>query len=339
MTAAVNESLRGDVSGGRRPDLQADGGRRDGRPPAELIRLVSEGHAVPFSKGILATTLTATGLPPERAFAVAMEVEHQLLQREDREVGVQIMREMVEVALEEMEGALYLERYRMWDALGKEDRPVIILVGGATGVGKSTLATQLMERLGLVRLISTDSIREVMRAFFSPNLMPAIHFSSYDADGAVRIPVGDQVDSHVTGFMEQVEMVNVGLQAVLTRAIEERTSMVIEGVHIVPGMMNLRDISQNDALILPTVVTVADPRLHRGHFLVRERETSGRRAVMRYLKGFEDIRTIQDYVVGRAETEGTLIVDNVSIDDAVRTVLEALYELIERSERRSDGEE
>ena len=297
--------------------------------------LVSGGHAVPFSKGILATTLTATGLPPERAFTVAMDVEWQLLGGQSRQVSVEDLRHLVEVALAEVEGHVYLERYRKWDRLGKEDRPVIILVGGATGVGKSTLATQLMERLGLVRLISTDTIREVMRAFFSPNLMPAIHYSSYDANRAVRIPLGDGIDTHVAGFMEQVEMVNVGLQAVLARAIEERTSMVIEGVHIVPGMMTAQAVPLKDALMLPMVVTVANADLHRGHFLVRERETSGRRAVMRYLKGFEDIRMIQEYILGRARAEGTLVVDNVSIDDAVGTVLEALYDLIESSEERS----
>ena len=32
-------------------------------------------------------------------------------------------------------------------------------------------------------------------------------------------------------------MVNVGVLAVLDRAIEERTSLVVEGVHMVPGML------------------------------------------------------------------------------------------------------
>jgi len=320
-------------------------GQRDraGRFVETPIMLVSEGHAVPFSKGLLATTLTATGLPPERAFAVALDVEWQLLEQKQRQVDVERLRHMVEMVLAEVEGPVYLERYRKWDRLGREDRPVIILIGGATGVGKSTLAAQLTERLGLVRLISTDTIREVMRAFFSRSLMPAIHYSSYDADKAVRIPLGEGLDSHVAGFMEQVEMVSVGLQAVLSRAKKERTSLVVEGVHIVPGVLTRGKDggTSDDALILPMVVAVEDPELHRSHFLVRERETSGRRAVMRYLKGFEGIRMIQDYILMRARSEGTLIVDNVSIDHAVGTVLEALYDLIERTEdeEQSDGED
>jgi 2-phosphoglycerate kinase len=304
----------------------------------ELIRLVSEGHAVPFSKGLLATTLTATGLAPERAYAVAMDVEWELLRSPDREVSVEDLRGLVERVLEAGAGQLYVERYRMWNCLGREDRPVIMLIGGATGVGKSTMAAQLADRLGLVRIISTDAIREVMRAFFSESLMPSIHYSSYDADKAVRIPLGFGLSSHVVGFMEQVEMVNVGVLAVLDRAIKERTSLVIEGVHLVPGMLaaaRAKSVSE-DALILPMVVAVKDIDLHRSHFLVREQETSGRRVLARYLKGFAEIRLIQDFILERAESEGTLVVDNVSIDDAVGTVVEALYELIEESGRHCD---
>jgi 2-phosphoglycerate kinase len=320
-------------------------GEGSGRVPlqqgGEVIRLVSEGHAVPFSKGLLATTLTATGLPPERAYAVAMDVEWEILRGAEREVTVDQLRELVERVLDAGAGQLYVERYRMWNALGREDRPVILLIGGATGVGKSTMAAQLAERLGLVRIISTDSIREVMRAFFAESLMPSIHYSSYDADRAVRIPLGSGLDSHVVGFMEQVEMVNVGVQAVLDRAIKERTSMVIEGVHLVPGMLaaSRGASASGDALILPMVVAVRDIDLHRSHFLVRERETAGRRVLARYLKGFAEIRRIQGFILDRAESEGTLVVDNVGIDDAVGTVVEALYELIERSGGQGDGQE
>ncbi|MFH0914941.1 MAG: zeta toxin family protein [bacterium] len=324
------------MSGG---EDQRGAGNTLSRPENFPIQLVSEGNRVPFSKGLLATTLTATGLPPERAFGVAMDVEWQLLQGPDRDVSVDRLRELVESVLAESEGQRYLQRYRTWNRLAREDRPVIVLIGGATGVGKSTIAAQVADRLGVVRIISTDSIREVMRAFFSESLMPAIHYSSYEADKAVRIPLGPDFDSHVVGFMEQVEMVNVGVLAVLDRSIKEHTSLVVEGVHIVPGMLASAAARERmeDALFLPMVVAVSDPKLHRSHFLVREQETSGRRVLARYLKGFEEIRKIQDFILERAETEGTLVVDNVSIDDTVGTLVDALYDLIEQTEGQNSG--
>lgn len=299
-----------------------------------IIQLVSEGHKIPFSKGLLATALTSTGLAPERAYAVAIEVEGRLVRGGDVEIGVDRLRGLVESVLGECEESRYLQRYRIWNRLAAEDKPVIILIGGATGVGKSTIAARVADRLGIVRIISTDSIRESMRAFFSKRFMPSIHFSSYEAGQAVRIPVGSGLDPDMLGFMEQVEMVNVGVLAIIDRAIQEHTSLVVEGVHMVPGMLASMGAKQRipEVLLLSLVVSVSDKELHRSHFLVREQETSGKRVLARYLRGFEGIRRIQDFILEQAGREGTLVVDNVSIDDTVGLVVDALYGVIEETE-------
>jgi 2-phosphoglycerate kinase len=298
------------------------------------IQLVNEGHRVPFSKGLLATSLTATGLPRERAFDVALDVETRLGEAPEREVVLDRLRQVVEEVLAEKEEGRYLKRYRTWNRLAREDRPVMVLIGGATGVGKSTIAAQLADRLGVVRIISTDSVREVMRAFFSESLMPAIHHSSYTAGAGVRIPLGAGLDCGMVGFMAQVDVVNVGVLALLDRALQERTSLIIEGVHMVPGMLASAGAKErmSDALVLQLVIAVEDPHLHRSHFLVREQETSGRRAIARYLRNFDEIRKIQGFILERAQIEGTLVVNNTNIDDTVGLVVNALYDVIEQGE-------
>jgi 2-phosphoglycerate kinase len=307
------------------------------KPEGPPIQLVREGHRVPFSKGLLATALTSTGLPPQRAYSVALDVEWQLLQADEREIGVDALHRLVEKVLADSGERTYLQRYRTWNRMAAEDRPVIVLIGGATGVGKSTIAAQVAQRLGIVRIISTDAIRQAMRAFFSETLMPSVHYSSYEAGMAVRIPVGSGLDAGLLGFMEQVEMVSVGVGAIIDRAMKERTSLVVEGVHMVPGMLSPSAAAEHvpDVLLLPLVVSVSDPDLHRSHFMVREQETSGRRVLARYLQGFTEIRKIQGFILERAATEGTLVVDNVNIDDTVGMVVDALYGVIEQTEVRA----
>ncbi|GAB4251066.1 MAG: hypothetical protein Kow00122_08680 [Thermoleophilia bacterium] len=291
------------------------------------IRIVSQSHGVPFSKGLLAQSLTATGLPPDRAYRVAVEVESRLLAAGTLDIDVEELQAKVGGVLSEMEGPPYPVRYQKWHQLGMQDRPVIILIGGATGVGKSTIASQIANRMGIVRTISTDAIRQVMRTFFSAALMPAIHYSSFDAGAAIRIPVGKNLNPNLVAFVEQVEMVTVGVRAVVDRATEEGTAMVVEGVHLVPGFIPME--SWRRALVLHMVVAVKDADLHRSHFLVRDRETDGRRPFIRYLEHFDEIRKIQEFILARAEEEGTLVIDNVNVDDAVGLVVDALYELIE----------
>ena len=60
-----------------------------------------------------------------------------------------------------------MRRLRRLHALRQLDVPIILLVGGATGTGKSTIATEAAHRLGITRVTSTDFIRQTMRAFFS----------------------------------------------------------------------------------------------------------------------------------------------------------------------------
>ncbi|MBL6734177.1 MAG: hypothetical protein ISP84_06505, partial [Candidatus Poseidonia sp.] len=42
--------------------------------------------------------------------------------------------------------------------------PRLLMIAGATGVGKSTAAVGVAQRAGFTRVMSTDAIREIMRA-------------------------------------------------------------------------------------------------------------------------------------------------------------------------------
>jgi 2-phosphoglycerate kinase len=46
-------------------------------------------------------------------------------------------------------------------------KSTIILLGGTSGTGKSTLASLLASRLGITKVLSTDSIRHLLRNFSS----------------------------------------------------------------------------------------------------------------------------------------------------------------------------
>ena len=79
-------------------------------------------------------------------------------------------------------------KYKNWRSLRTSQKPLIILIGGASGVGTSSMAFELANRLRLKNLISTDMIREVMRKIVSEELSPVIHKSSFDAYESIRTP-------------------------------------------------------------------------------------------------------------------------------------------------------
>ena len=65
-------------------------------------------------------------------------------------------------------------------------KPYIILIGSASGIGKSTIASELAKILGIKHLIETDFIREIVRGIIGPEFAPALHKSSFDAYVTIR---------------------------------------------------------------------------------------------------------------------------------------------------------
>ena len=211
------------------------------------------------------------------------------------------------------------------EALQQLELPLLVLVGGATGTGKSTVATEVAHRLGITRVTSTDVVRQTMRAFFSTEFMPSVHYSSFEAGQALDEEVTG--DPTVVGFVEQCRHVCVGVDAALQRSMTEGWSMVLEGVHLVPGLVPR---TLEGALVVHVVLEIADEDVHRLHFHVRDGATGGNRAMDKYLERIEDIRRIQTYVSGRARREGVPVVENANVDRAIDGVMGLVMDAAER---------
>jgi 2-phosphoglycerate kinase len=300
--------------------------------------LDEEHHRVPFSKGLTANAIMASGLSPEEAYSVASNIEEFLIEEGRLEIQAKDMRNLIYDILAEKTGEHYAVNYRRYISFSRLNKPLVVLMGGSTGVGKSTIATMLATRLSIVRIVSTDAIREVMRAFFSESLMPAIHTSSFDADSALIHPLPREVDAVVAGFREQSLSVLVGVRAIINRALKEGTHIIIEGAHIVPGFIAPEQFPE--AFIVPLVVKVGDEKLHRSHFYIREVETQGTRPFQRYVAYFESIRKIQDYILHMAGLTGTRTIECVNLDSTVSEtvdyIINAAYGMAKKEKAR-DG--
>jgi 2-phosphoglycerate kinase len=205
------------------------------------------------------------------------------------------------------------------------DLPVIVLIGGSTGTGKSTVAVEVAHRLGVNRVASTDFIRQTMRAFFSPEFMPTIHYSSFEAGQGLDEEVTG--DPAIVGFLDQCRHVCVGVDAALRRSLTEGWSMVLEGVHLVPGLL---PAVLEGALLVHVVLEISDPDEHRMHFHVRDSNTGGNRAMDKYIERLDDIRRIQTYVAGRARRAGVPVIDNVDVEETIDEVMALVLRAAER---------
>jgi 2-phosphoglycerate kinase len=271
---------------------------------------------LPYSKGIMARALIAAGVPADHAYHLARRIELDLAETGERTVSVERLEVLACEVLGDPEGTRTVGRLRRLSELQQLDVPIIVLVGGSTGTGKSTVAVEVAHRLGINRVASTDFIRQTMRAFFSPEFMPTIHYSSFEAGQALDEEVTG--DPTVVGFVDQCRHVCVGVDAALHRALTEGWSMVLEGVHLVPGLLP-RELDR--AILVHVVLEIGDEKIHRMHFHVRDGATGGSRAMEKYLDRLDDIRRIQTYICGRARREGVPVVENSNVERTIDVVI------------------
>jgi 2-phosphoglycerate kinase len=288
----------------------------------ETITVVREGASTPFSKGILSQSLLAAAIDPTDAYDVARDIERQLLVSGIRQVQRGDLRRRVYQALDKQISKEAAERYLTWRKYQEpEDRPVILLLGGATGTGKTSLALEVAHRLGIGRVISTDSIRQVMRTMLSPDLVPALHTSSFDAHVGMTDSGGDPV---IDGFYGQATTVSVGVRGAMDRAISENCSLVMDGVSLLPGLIDL-DEYHDQADIIFLVVAVLDEDSMHDRFRSRAKE-SARRPSQRYLKNLDAIGKIQDHFLEAAERYGIPIVNNNSFENSAKLIIRHVTE-------------
>jgi 2-phosphoglycerate kinase len=274
----------------------------------------------PWSKGLMSRALAATGLSMTRAYELARHADADLTRRGADRLDLDRLAELANDVLGDDDGARTMRRLRRLQALQELDLPIVVLVGGATGTGKSTIATEVAHRLGITRVASTDFIRQTMRAFFSRDFMPSVHYSSFDAAlGLTKAEEEEAGDPMLLGFLEQTRRVLVGVEAAVDRSLTEHWSMVLEGVHLVPGMVT---VERHDALVVQCVVAISDEEVHRSHFWVRDRATDGLRPLEKYLDGMPEIRAIQDALIARAERADVPVIENTGLDAAVGQILD-----------------
>ncbi|MFP8881143.1 MAG: ATP cone domain-containing protein, partial [Myxococcota bacterium] len=299
-------------------------------PIAADITITGRGRGLPFSKGVLSQSLLAAAIEPSDAFDVARELEADLVTRGAREIERSELRGLAYETLTRRLGAQTAERYLIWRKYQEPERPVIILLGGAAGVGKTSLALEVAHRLGIGRMLSTDSIRQIMRLMLSPELAPAIHGSSYDAHTALR---ADSLGAEavLAGFRAQTATVSVGIRASMDRAVSENASLVMDGVSVVPGLIDLESYAELADVIFLVVATL-DEEAFRDRFAVRAAGQK-RRSPHRYLENLDGILQIQDYFLEQADRHGVPIVDNISFD---RSVLQIIRHVTETLRKRGD---
>ena len=197
-------------------------------------------------------------------------------------------------------------------------KPYVILIGSASGIGKSTIAAELAKTLDIKHLIESDFIRAVVRGIIGKEYAPALHSSSSDAYKNLRNKnrFEDYSDLVSAGFDEHASYVIPALEKIIQRAITDYDDIVIEGVHLVPGLIDIEQFKE-DANIYFFVLS-SDEESHKERFV--------KRAVQIHRGGkqldfFKENRIIHDHLLKQAKINNVNIINTETIDKTLDKIL------------------
>ncbi|MFW5898353.1 MAG: AAA family ATPase [Candidatus Saliniplasma sp.] len=290
-----------------------------------MIGVTKNGKEFPFSKGILARSLSITGLPLEALYEIVMGINEELEREQVESIDSKELKDMVRKKLLESGYEDEERLYRVSREIRYLEKPLLILIGGGPGVGKSTLSAELGHRLGINRIIGSDTIREIMRTILSTNLIPSLHESTFLTHTVVKAPFIDNALIH--GYDEQVRLVSEGIKAVIDRGMKEGLNTIANGVHIVPGYLDL-DEREEQGFVFQYILEVPDLDEHIQRF--KTRAEGSHRDPERYIERMNNIRDIQEFTKQRAKSEGVKVIKNRDIDETIKFIVSDVIKSLEK---------
>jgi 2-phosphoglycerate kinase len=293
-----------------------------------MIKIVGKKYVTPFSKGILAGSLTKAGLDVDKAYQMAEDIKQKIEESGSQKITEEKLTDMAYQTLLDTGYGQVASYFQMWHSLRTRKRSIIILLGGATGIGKSTVASEIGYRLGIHSIIGTDTVREVMRKMVSNDLLPTLHTSSFNAWREIDSP-SSYISSLIYAFELQVSHVSVGINTIIQRAYKEGISLLMEGIHLVPG-----HIHSAEEPIFHYILKLSDKEEHINRFHTRAK--GSKRPPEEYIKEIEQIRKVQDHIIGRALKNEVPVLENKTIEGTVTDILNNMYEKLKK-EAESHG--
>jgi 2-phosphoglycerate kinase len=280
-----------------------------------------------FSRSQLVKSLIPAGLTYEQAYSIAEKIRSDIKSKNITEITDNKIAKLVETELKKIKPE-FLRRYSLWRKI-KYTKPLIILIGGGTGVGTSTLAAELASLLGITEVIGTDSIREIMRSTISKSIVPSIYKSTYNAWEVY----GDLLPyraSVLHGYDVQVQKVSFGINAMIDRALRENENLIIEGVHILPGLF------EKHKNTFEYIVDIENEKVHRFRFYRRESITSLRPAA-KYLKYFVEIRDIRNFIIKKSREKNIPVIQNLDVQEALKELVKHIEDDFEKKKGNKKG--
>jgi 2-phosphoglycerate kinase len=142
----------------------------------------------------------------------------------------------------------------------------VLLIGGASGVGKTSISYRLAQHFG-VGITEVDDFQVILERMTTPEQYPGIHYWHTRPENAEI--TAEEIISH--GFILRDEL-SPALETVIANHLESQTAVVLEGDFILPALVAQSHFldQPNEARVRALFVYEPDEAQIVANFLSRE---------------------------------------------------------------------
>lgn len=301
-----------------------------------------DGQLAPYSDEHFCRELEVIGLTQSETRIAVKKMHDHLIEGGHKQIHVDHLGYLTYRCLHQDAcfGPEVAKRYLTWVNFCRSGCPLMLLIGGTAGCGKSTISTSLASQLEIVRTQSTDMLREVMRMMIPKRLLPVLHESSFNAwrtlPAAHCGASEDPENMLVAGYRTQAELLSVPCEAVIQRALKEKVSLLLEGVHVAPSLMH-KVPKESAAVVVHIMLAVLKQKELKKRIKGRNVKVPQRRS-QRYPASFEDIWRLQTFLLNEADQAEIPIVENKNKEEAMQEIMKIVITRLAESYSASPKE-
>ncbi|KAL9657626.1 hypothetical protein ABK040_012705 [Willaertia magna] len=226
------------------------------------VRVGLENHYYILSRFIVSRILTVIQVKYKDSIKIALELKKRLVDLN-----------LLNISQEELENHLFkvirnygygdqtINRYKFMSIFNHKRIPLLILVFGTGCVGKSTLATQLGERLNTPNVVQTDVILDLINSFnLNEEKQIPVWFKKYNLK-----------DDFLKEYLLQCQFMNKTLKGDIEKCFGDGKALIIEGSNLDPNLF--KDLFEkygsgksSEGIVIPFFVSASNKEEHELFF-------------------------------------------------------------------------
>jgi len=200
-----------------------------------------------------------------------------------------------------------------------EKVPKVIMIGGAPGTGKTTVAINLAKILKIDQILQTDLLRDVMWLYESEKDNPMLFSMTHECWKFLGKKNRKNV---IRGALLHAETLHGKIIAIVRKSLKDGRSIIVEGAHVVPGLA--RKINPGSGKIYGFILSAKNTKRHLKFFDLKNDERTIPHK--KWYENFKEIRTIQSHLVKTAGEDGFHVIENDDIGKTVCKIIELMSE-------------